>query len=83
MFRHGRKQDAQILPAGAKRQTVVTSVLESLRLYLPIYTLQSVIDEVKRWSETGRSCFAELLDKLGLSKPTESILDKIIPGPDG
>jgi transposase len=68
---------------GARRQTIVTSVLESLRLYLPVYTLQGVIDEVKRWSQTGQSCFAQMLAKLGLSKPKESVLDKMVPVPDG
>lgn len=69
--------------AGARRQTVITSVLESLRLYLPVYTLQSIIDEVNRWSQEGRSCFAELLAELGLSKAKEPILDKLFPEPSG
>jgi hypothetical protein len=69
--------------SGARRQTIVTSVLESLRLYLPMYTLPGVIEEVKRWSQTGRSCFEELLTRLGLAKPTKSILDTVLPVPDG
>ena len=64
-------------------ETVIKSVLESLRLYLPVYTLQSVMDEVMRWTKTGRSCFEELLEGLGLKKPTESVLEKIIPEPSG
>ena len=46
---------------GARRQTILTSVLESLRLYLPTFTLSSVLDELKRWWETGRSCLRNFL----------------------
>ncbi|MBY0468857.1 MAG: hypothetical protein K2Q07_07760, partial [Burkholderiaceae bacterium] len=38
---------------GARRQTIVVSVLESLRVYLPTFTLASVIAEVNRWRQTG------------------------------
>jgi transposase len=68
---------------GARRQTIVTSVLESLRLYLPTFTLPNVIEEVQGWLATGRSCFEELLEQLGLALPTQSILDEILPGPSG
>jgi hypothetical protein len=68
---------------GARRQTIVTSVLESLRLYLSSFTLSKVIEEVGGWLASGRSCFEELLEKLGLPKPTESILDKVLPDPSG
>jgi hypothetical protein len=68
---------------GARRQTIVTSVLESLRLYLSTFTLAAVIEEVQGWVEAGRSCFEELLKKLGLAQPTQSILDKVLPNPSG
>jgi hypothetical protein len=68
---------------GARRQTIVMSVLESLRLYLPTFTLANVIQEVQGWLATGRSCFEELLEKLGLPLPTQSILDKVLPCPSG
>jgi transposase len=68
---------------GARRQTIVTSVLESLRLYLTTFTLPSVIEEVQGWIATGRSCFEELLDKLGLSQPEQSTLDQLFPTPSG
>jgi hypothetical protein len=45
--------------------------------------LDSIIDEIKGWWQAGQSCFTELLRKLKLSKPTESILDKVLPVPDG
>jgi transposase len=66
---------------GARRQTILTSVLESLRLYLPTFTLASVIAEIQRWLETGRSCFTELLEKLKLPAPQESVLDRVLPPP--
>jgi transposase len=68
---------------GARRQTIIVSVLESLRLYLPTFTLGSVLDEINRWWETGRSCFTKLLNKMKLETPGESILDQVLPIPDG
>jgi transposase len=67
--------------AGARRQTILTSVLESLRVYLPTFTLSSVIGEVTRWLETGRSCFAELLETLKIPMPEGSVLDRVLPQP--
>ena len=70
-------------PAGARRQTILTSVLQSLRLYLPTFTLASVIAETKRWVETGQSCFTKLLKKLKLRLPEHSVLDRVLPQPSG
>jgi hypothetical protein len=69
--------------AGARRQTIVTTVLESLRLYLPSFTLASVLDELKRWWTTGRSCFEQLLNKLNLPAPPSEppLLDRLLPSP--
>jgi transposase len=64
---------------GARRQTILTSVLESLRLYLNTYTLPNVIEEVKSWLASGESCFEKLLAKLGLTLPEQSILEQILP----
>ena len=75
--------------AGARRQTVILSVLESLRQHLSPFTLSSVIAEVRRWLETGRSCFARLAEKLELTDHGRlddgclSLLDRVIPVPDG
>jgi hypothetical protein len=66
---------------GARRQTVICSVLESLRQYLPSFTLGSVVEEVARWARRGRSCFAELLRRLNLTCPDTSILDVLLPIP--
>jgi transposase len=69
--------------AGARRQTILTSVLESLRLYLKDFTLTKVINEMNRWWAAGHSCFTELLKKLALALPEQSILDRILPSPSG
>lgn len=66
-------------PRGARRRTVIQSVLESLRCYLATFTLSSMIDEVKRWSNQGRSCFATRLAELSLPPPERSILDLVLP----
>ena len=74
---------------GARRQTVIVSVLESLRQHLPTFTLSSVIAEIGRWSETGRSCFVRWAEKLGLTDQgfpavgRPSLLDRVLPLPDG
>jgi len=68
---------------GARCRTVIVSVLESLRQYLATFTLPTVIDEIKRWSAVGRSCFAKLAGKLKLSLPDEAVLDFIYPKPSG
>jgi len=75
--------------AGARRQTVIVSVLESLRQHLSSFTLSSVIEEIQRWAVTGRSCFARWAEKLGLTgrglsdDGRPSLLDRVIPVPDG
>ena len=68
---------------GARRQTILTSVLESLRLFLPTFTLSSVLEELKRWWATGQSCFEKLVEKLKLTPPEQSVIDRILPGPSG
>jgi transposase len=68
---------------GARRQTIIVSVLESLRVYLPQFTLGSVVAEIDRWWQAGQSCFSKLLRKLKLKQPAQSILDKVLPIPDG
>jgi transposase len=68
---------------GARRQTIIVSVVESLRLYLPKFTLASVMEEISRWWQAGESCFTKLLKKMRLQPPAQSILDKVMPAPDG
>lgn len=68
---------------GARRRTVIVSVLESLRQHLPTFTLSSVIDEIRGWSDAGQSCFTKLLSKLQLPSPAKSLLDCLLPEPSG
>ena len=68
---------------GCRRQTIVVSVLESLRLYLPTFTLTSVLEEIERWWRVGQSCFTELLKQMNLEPREGTILDKLLPLPDG
>ncbi len=70
-------------PVGARRQTIIVSVLESLRLYLPTCTLTAISAEIGRWWQAGQSCFTRLLKKMKLSSPAQSILDNVLPAPDG
>ena len=68
---------------GARRQTILVSVLESLRCFLPTYTLTTVIAEIQRWCDTGQSCFEQLLSALQLTPPDKSLLDRLLPIPSG
>jgi transposase len=68
---------------GARRQSILVSVLESLRLYLPCFTLRTVIDEVRGWYVSGQSCFRRLLKQMKLQCRTDTVLDKVLPIPDG
>jgi hypothetical protein len=70
-------------PSGSRSRTINVSVLESLRQYVPTLTLTTVIEEIQRWARTGRSCFADMIDKLGLTVCMSSILDLIVPRPSG
>lgn len=69
---------------GARRRTVIASVLDSLRLHLPQLTLRAVQAELQRWQETGQSVFRRLVLTLNLPDPVlpESIrtpLDLLVP----
>jgi transposase len=68
---------------GARRQTILVSVLESVRRQLTTFTLSSVIDEILHWSDAGQSCFSKLLKKLHLTPSGKSILDLVLPVPSG
>ena len=68
---------------GARRQTILVSVLESLRCHLPTFTLSTVIGEILHWSKTGRSCFAKLLATFKLKPTRKSLLHLFLPVPSG
>jgi transposase len=66
---------------GTRRRTIVTAVLESLRLYIPVYTLQTVVSETLRWLAKGLSCFEERLQGLGLKLLEKPVLHQLYPPP--
>lgn len=68
---------------GARRRTVIVSVLESLRQYLATYTFSSVLEEVRRWTAEGRSCFSKLARKLRLAPRDKPVLGLLYPKPSG
>ena len=59
--------------AGARRRSVIVSVLESLRANLESFTLSSVLEEVGRWMAEGVSLFRRqcqtLLDATAAAVP--------------
>ena len=69
--------------AGTKKFIVDLSVLEQIKLeeiqHLSEFTLGTVVAEVKRWSQTGRSRFIELAESLDLKSPERPILDAVLP----
>ena len=70
-------------PNGARRQTIITSVLRTLGKQLSQFTLASVIAEIQRWVDCGRSCFTDQAQAANLSRPPpavdeRSFLDRII-----
>jgi len=70
-------------PTGAKRQSIIASVLRTLGKQLSEFTLDSVITEIQRWAERGRSCFTDQATAAGLGRSppdTEprSLLDRIV-----
>ena len=65
--------------AGARRQTIIMSVLSSLRKYLSEYTLSNVLDEIQNWWKSGRSCFEKWRKKLKIPVAKTSVLDQLYP----
>ena len=70
-------------PSGAKRQSIISSVLRTLGKQLREFTLARVIAEVARWVDRGRSCFTDQAEAAGLTRPPpasdeRSLLDRII-----
>ncbi len=70
--------------AGAKRRSIISSVLQSIGKQLEKFSLESVIEEIKSWSARGQSCFAGQLESSGLSPPQRDppLLDRIILAAD-
>jgi hypothetical protein len=69
---------------GARRRTVITSVLDSLRVHLQQMTLQSVLTEINSWFRHGVSLFRRIVDSLklpplNLPDRVQSPLDLLVP----
>ena len=56
--------------AGARRRSIIVSVLESLRANLESFTLASVLAEVQRWLSEGRSLFQRQWQELQAATAT-------------
>ena len=71
-------------PSGARRQSIISSVLQSIGKQLETFQLRSVIDEVMRWTAVGQSCFEAMLDAAPAEISTQApgILDRIIINAD-
>lgn len=66
---------------GARRQTIILSVLRSLGKQLASFQLGEVIREATRWTRVGRSCFQEIAKKMGIEPREASVLDTLLPLP--
>jgi hypothetical protein len=71
-------------PSGARRRTVITSVLDSLRVHLPQLTLQTVLAEINHWYHSGVSRFCRMINSLNLPPPqrpdnVQSSLELLVP----
>jgi hypothetical protein len=58
-------------PHGAKRRSVIASVLQSIGKQVGSLTLGSVIAEAQRWLSDGISCFKREIQARGLSPPVK------------
>ena len=68
-------------PSGAKRRSVLVSVLESVKLHLPKFTLATLLAEVTRWHRDGYSLFATLRKTSETTRPIPSPLETLYPKP--
>ena len=64
-------------PSGAKRRSIISSVLRSIGKQVEVFTLASVIAEVKQWMIRGKSCFEELASEAA-NQTTPGILDRLV-----
>ena len=55
--------------SGARRRSVITSVLESLRVNLSPFTLRNVVQEAMRWMREGISLFKQQLQAITFPTP--------------
>jgi len=77
-----RKMDrASKTTSGAKRRTIVTSTLESIRCYVSYFTLENIVQEILSWKENGISCFEKRLNGIKDAVKRQGILDQLYPKP--
>ena len=67
-------QQRRIEELGAKRPSVISSVLQSIGKQFENFTLESVIGEAQRWLREGSSCFTRQVEQRGLSPPARTAL---------
>ncbi|MFV0442814.1 MAG: hypothetical protein ACK5Q5_04495, partial [Planctomycetaceae bacterium] len=63
----------------ARRRTILVSVLESLRLHLPKFTLPHLLEEIGTWLTRGTGRFQELATTADLPPPAEPTLPRLFP----
>ncbi len=63
---------------GARRRTILVSVLESLRLHVPRFTLAGVLAEIAEWAVNGISRFGRMINASGLAPPDSTTLATLI-----
>ena len=57
--------------AGAKRRTIITSVLECIGKQLERLSLEHVIEEIQSWFQAGQSCFVRQVVALSSHRNAE------------
>ena len=66
---------------GARRRTILVSVLESLRLHAADFNLSGVLQEITAWTANRSGLFGRLLNTTGLAPPCCSPLTTLFPLP--
>lgn len=64
-------------PAGAKRRSIISSVVRSIGKQVEVFALASVIAEVMQWMIRGKSCFEELASKAA-NQTAPRVLDRLV-----
>jgi transposase len=64
-------------PAGAKRRSIISSVLRSIGKQIDSFTLTGVIAEVKQWMIRGKSCFEDVA-KAAARQTKPGILNRLV-----
>lgn len=76
-IRHGGRTNKTA--KGAKRRSVIMTVLASLRTRFTKFTLDILLAEVKRWSDKGRSIFESELEAFRRAAGSHSLEPEVAP----